>query len=119
VIEEANKHDHEWKHSRKGLLERLDGPLTFGDALRSIRECDEETQERFASRLGISKQHVCDIEKGRRTVGPARAARWAKLLGYGRRPSFGWPSARCSKPRASRTTSSSSRFEGRRRVDAA
>jgi transcriptional regulator with XRE-family HTH domain len=67
----------------KALLEELDGPLTFGEALRSIRVCDEETQEHFAARLGISKQHLCDLEKGRRMVGPARAASWGKLLGYG------------------------------------
>lgn len=67
----------------KAFLEELDGPLTFGEAIHSIRVCDEETQEHFAARLGISKQHLCDIEKGRRTVGPARAAGWGKLLGYG------------------------------------
>lgn len=67
----------------RAFLDDLDGPLTFGEAIRSIRMCDEQTQEQFAARLGVSKQHLCDLEKGRRTVGPARAARWGKLLGYG------------------------------------
>jgi transcriptional regulator with XRE-family HTH domain len=36
----------------------------------------------FAARLGVSRSHLCDIEKGRKTVGAARAARFAKILGY-------------------------------------
>ena len=64
-------------------LERLlGGPLTFGDLLRAIREGEEETQSEFAAKLGVSKQHLCDIEKGRKPIRPERAARWAKRLGY-------------------------------------
>jgi len=33
-------------------------------------------------RLGVSKSHLCDLEKGRKTVSPERAARWAQILGY-------------------------------------
>jgi len=36
----------------------------------------------FAKRLGISRSHFCDIEKGRKSVSVARAARFAKILGY-------------------------------------
>jgi transcriptional regulator with XRE-family HTH domain len=36
----------------------------------------------FAARLGISRARLCDIEKGRKTVSPERAARFAALLGY-------------------------------------
>ncbi|OGL47464.1 MAG: hypothetical protein A2161_17190 [Candidatus Schekmanbacteria bacterium RBG_13_48_7] len=36
----------------------------------------------FAEILGISKSHLCDIEKGRKTVSPERAARFAEILGY-------------------------------------
>jgi hypothetical protein len=32
--------------------------------------------------LGISKSHLCDIEKGRKLVSPERAARFAEILGY-------------------------------------
>ncbi|MFM8410923.1 MAG: XRE family transcriptional regulator, partial [Alphaproteobacteria bacterium] len=32
--------------------------------------------------LGVSKSHLCDVEKGRKTVSPESAARWAGILGY-------------------------------------
>lgn len=65
------------------LLEEIaGGPLTFGNMLESIRKCDEHTLQSLATKLGVSRAHLCDIEKGRRTVSPERAARWAKLLGY-------------------------------------
>ena len=32
--------------------------------------------------MGISKQYLCDIEHGRRTVSPKKAASFAKKLGY-------------------------------------
>jgi antitoxin HigA-1 len=65
------------------LMERLTGgPLTFGKMLQAVREGDELTLEAFAKRLGVSRQNLCDIEKGRKGVSPERAARWARLLGY-------------------------------------
>ena len=64
------------------LEDLLGGPLAFGDHLAAIRKGDELTQEAFAKQLSISRQHLCDIEKGRRTVSPERAARWARQLGY-------------------------------------
>jgi antitoxin HigA-1 len=64
-------------------LERImGGPLTFGRMLRSIREGDEITLEAFARKLGISRQHLCDVEQGRKGVSAERAAKWAKALGY-------------------------------------
>lgn len=63
-------------------LEAKLGPLTFAMMLRSIRECDEITLEKFAKRLGISRAALCDIEHGRKGVSPERAARWARVLGY-------------------------------------
>lgn len=64
-------------------LEKLrGGPLTFGALLRSIRECDEYTLEDLAKRFGVSRSHLCDIEKGRRGVSAERAARWARVVGY-------------------------------------
>jgi transcriptional regulator with XRE-family HTH domain len=56
--------------------------LTFGELLRAIRVGEEETQAVFASRLRIPKQHLSDIENGRRGVSVERAAAWAKTLGY-------------------------------------
>ena len=58
------------------------GPLTIGEILWALRKCDEIPQTTFAKNLGISKQHLCDIEKGRKFVTPARAALFAKKLGH-------------------------------------
>lgn len=58
------------------------GPLTFARLIRAIRLCDEQTLAQFSKRLGISRQHLCDIEKGRKLVSPGRAIRFAKTLGY-------------------------------------
>ncbi len=71
------------KSSALQFLEKLNnGPLTFGEMLSSIRKCNHESQTSFAMKLGVSKAHLCDIEKGRRTVSPARAYAWGKKLGY-------------------------------------
>lgn len=64
------------------FLTQLTGKLTFAKVIRSTRLCEELSQQDFAAKLGISKQHLCDIEKGRKTVSPARAWAWAKKLGY-------------------------------------
>jgi transcriptional regulator with XRE-family HTH domain len=58
------------------------GPLSFGELIEAIRQGEEMTQVMFAKKLRISKSHLCDIEKGRKTVSPERAARFAKKLGY-------------------------------------
>jgi transcriptional regulator with XRE-family HTH domain len=64
-------------------LERLaGGPLTLGRALEAARKCEELSQASCAEKLGVSKSHLCDVEKGRKTVSPERAAAWARLLGY-------------------------------------
>lgn len=65
------------------FLENLTGgPLSFAELIRSIRLGEEEPQASFAKRLRISIAHLCDIEKGRKTVSVERAARFAKILGY-------------------------------------
>lgn len=58
------------------------GPLTFGMLIETIRLTDEYTLDALAKKLGVSRSHLCDVEKGRRGVRPERAAKWAKLLGY-------------------------------------
>lgn len=71
------------KSDAETFLKRItEGPLTFGRALKSIRMCDDFSQTDFAKKLGISKAHLCDIEKERRMVSPARAWAWGKKLGY-------------------------------------
>ena len=63
-------------------LEAFDGPLTFARLVNSTRVGEEMSLSAFAKQLGVSAAHLCDIEKGRRTVSPERAARWATVLGY-------------------------------------
>ncbi len=64
------------------FLEELAGrPLTLGGLLESLRLAENQSQTRFAKILKISPSHLCDIEKGRKFVSPARAALFAKVLG--------------------------------------
>ncbi|HEX7476187.1 MAG TPA: helix-turn-helix transcriptional regulator [Polyangiales bacterium] len=63
-------------------VEALVGKVTMGKLLWAIREGADQTQQAFAAKLGVSKAHLCDIEKGRRNVSPERAIKWAKLLGH-------------------------------------
>ncbi len=65
----------------KFLEETAGRPFTLGGLLESIRLGDELSQAAFAKKLGISSSHLCDIEKGRKVVGPERAARFAAILG--------------------------------------
>ena len=64
------------------LLESIHGPMTLGDMIWSLRECDEVSQAEFARRLGVSRSHLCDVEKGRKVVSAGRAADWAEILGF-------------------------------------
>lgn len=64
------------------FLESIDGPVTLGGMIWSLRVCDEISQAAFAKTLGVSRSHLCDVEKGRKVVSPQRAAAWAKILGF-------------------------------------
>lgn len=65
------------------VLERLaGGPLTIAVTIKSTREGEGLSQAEFARLLGISRSHLCDIEKGRKGVSPERAAEFARKLGY-------------------------------------
>lgn len=66
----------------RAFLESIDGPLTLGRLLRSIREGEEISLEKMSKQLGVSRAHLCDVEHDRRTVSAVRAARWAVELGY-------------------------------------
>jgi transcriptional regulator with XRE-family HTH domain len=64
-------------------LEKAIGePVTFGLYLKSIREAEELTQSDFAEKLGISVQHLSNVENGRKHVSIERAEAWGKALGY-------------------------------------
>lgn len=58
------------------------GPLTLAAALHALRVTEELSLTVFAKRLGVSVQHLSDVEKGRRRVSVERAAKWAKRLGH-------------------------------------
>lgn len=68
--------------SRKFMEEVSGGPLTLSGLLYAIRVGEEMSQAEFALCLGISKSHICDIEKGRKHVSPMRAMQFAKILKY-------------------------------------
>ena len=71
------------KSEAKKFLESMRrGPLTFGKMIESLRLADEISQIDLAKKMGISRAHLCDIEKGRRPVSVERAAHFAKVLGY-------------------------------------
>ena len=65
------------------ILEAMSGEkLTLGNVLSSIRQGEALSQLEFAAALGVSKQYLCDIERGRRLVSPKKAVEYAKKLGY-------------------------------------
>lgn len=64
----------------KFLESLMKSPLSLGGALSAIRESEGESLAAFAARLDISRTHLSDIEHGRRTVSPERAARFARAL---------------------------------------
>lgn len=71
------------KSRTKKYLESLrGGPLSFGEMIESLRESDEISQTALASKMHMSRAHLCDIEKGRRAVTVERAAQFAKVMGY-------------------------------------
>ncbi len=66
----------------KRYLEKTRGKLTLGQAIRSIRLCEEQSQTVFAKKLQISTQYLCDLEHDRKSVSPKKALRIAEILGY-------------------------------------
>ena len=60
----------------------LGGPLSFGAAVEALRVGEEISQAEFARKLRVSRQYLCDVEKGRRLVSPEQAARFAKAFGH-------------------------------------
>lgn len=49
-------------------------------AVEALRVRDDISQAEFAKKLGVSRQYLCDVEKGRRLVSPEQAARFAKAF---------------------------------------
>jgi transcriptional regulator with XRE-family HTH domain len=64
-------------------IEKITGSkLTLGKLIWAIRQADEILQIDFADKLGITKQHLCDIEHERKSISPKLAAKYADILGY-------------------------------------
>lgn len=75
------------KSNRKiTILKKLEAlsckELTLGNLLCAIREGEGLSQVAFAKKLGVSKQYLCDLERGRRFASPKAASDYAKKLGY-------------------------------------
>ena len=60
----------------------LNQTLSFGMALESLRMRDEISQTMLAKKLKLSRQYICDVEKGRRLVSIEQAVRFAKAFGH-------------------------------------
>lgn len=69
------------KSAASKFMESIAGPLTFGGLISAIRMCQEKSQVEFAATLGVSRAHLCDIEKDRKPVSPTLAAKYAEILG--------------------------------------
>jgi len=63
-------------------LERENGRLTLGRALRSIRLGEGESQTNFSRKLEVSTQYLCDLEHDRKIVSAKKAKHFAEILGY-------------------------------------
>jgi len=50
--------------------------------VEALRIGEGITQIEFAKKLGVSRQYLCDLEKGRRRASPEQAARFAKVFGH-------------------------------------
>lgn len=70
------------KNSLKAIEKITRTKLTLGKLLWSIRQAEEISLTDFAEKLGIAKQHLCDIEHSRKFVSPGLAANYAQKLGY-------------------------------------
>lgn len=75
---------HTMTHPSLKEIEKITGKLTLGKLLCAIRQCEEKSQVEFAKALGMTKQHLCDIEHDRKSVSPKLAAAYANKLGYSR-----------------------------------
>ncbi|HVY53269.1 MAG TPA: helix-turn-helix transcriptional regulator, partial [Gammaproteobacteria bacterium] len=70
------------KKTMKQIEKIAGGKLTLAKLMWAIRTADAITQVDFAAKLGITRQHLCDIEHGRKSVSPRLAAEYANILGY-------------------------------------
>ncbi len=54
----------------------------IGEMLRDLRKLDNETQEQFGKRLGLSQQQYARLEAGQSAAKVADFFEWARLLNW-------------------------------------
>lgn len=62
--------------------------LELGAYMRQLREAKGLTQRQLAAQVGVTDNHISDIENGVRKMSPERYVQFAKVLGV-ERPEFG------------------------------
>ena len=65
-----------------GALEAAGAKYTLGAFMESIRLGEEWSLSEMGAKIGLSRTYVSDIEHGRRSVSPQKAAAIARKLGY-------------------------------------
>jgi len=73
--------EYEFLEEDQRDLDRQAQALTFADALKAHRLCEEWTQEEAAQKLGITKQMLSAYETGKRIPTPRKAYEMASVLG--------------------------------------
>ena len=69
---------------RKSATQRLEekyGEPSFSDLLVAHRKCEGFSQVELARKLGMSRQNLCDLEKGRTTPSLERIEKISSYLG--------------------------------------
>ena len=64
-------------------LEEVFPDIHPGSAIRGLRFREELTQARLAEIMGVKRQHISEMENGKRPIGKAMAKRLAKALNTG------------------------------------
>jgi transcriptional regulator with XRE-family HTH domain len=64
----------------KKAIRKITGPISFAEMLYSFRLSKEVSQVAMAKTLGISKQELCNIEKGRKLISVERSKAFAEAL---------------------------------------
>ena len=82
-VSNVSKDHKDNKMNEKSYFEELEsqyGKLTFGNVLKSLRECEDETQADFARRLELSIEDICALEEERIIPSLSSASLIAKKL---------------------------------------
>ena len=69
------------KIKAKSAIRKITGHIGFGEMIQAHRQAQELSQITMAETIGISKQDLCNIEKGRKLVSVERAILFAEALG--------------------------------------